>query len=220
VRKTTSALFPVLLTALFVSWSAGPASGTPDQAPAGACAAGSGVSVVVDLTDAGGRVLVGCAPGDPATGRQALVDAGFTVADGPTGMICTINATPDPCPKAFAGSYWSYWSAKPGGTWAAYAVGADASSPAPGGYEGWRYNDGTSGPSIQPAALQSALQAAAAKPAAKPAATPAAKAVTEPAVPGQAPAIAGGAVIVALLVAALLVARRRRTASARDDDDN
>ena len=208
MRKTI-ALFPVLITALLVL-SSGPAAGTPDKAPSGACH-GSGVSVVVDLTDAGGGVLVGCAAGDPATGRQALVDAGFTVADGPTGMICTINATPDPCPKAFTGSYWSYWSAKPGGTWAAYAVGADSSHPAPGGYEGWRYNDGKSGPSVLPATLQAAARSAA---------TSAARTAAKPAASDQGlVTIASSAVVVALLAVALLVARRRRTASARDESD-
>jgi hypothetical protein len=209
VRKTI-ALFPVLLTALLVLSTGPAAASTPDKAPAGACH-GSGVSVVVDLTDAGGGVLVGCAAGDPATGRQALLDAGFTVADGPTGMICTIDATPDPCPKAFTGSYWSYWSAKPGGTWAAYAVGADSSHPASGGYEGWRYNDGKAGPSVLPATLQAAARSAA---------TSAAKTATKPAASDQGLiTVASGAIIVALLAAALLVARRRRSASARDETD-
>ena len=209
MRKTI-VVFPVLLTALLVL-SCGPAAASsPDIAPAGACR-GSGVSVVVDLTDAGGGVLVGCAAGDPATGRQALVDAGFTVADGPTGMICTINATPDPCPKAFTGSYWSYWSARPGGTWAAYAVGADSSHPASGAYEGWRYNDGKSGPSVLPATLQAAATSAA---------TSAVKTATKPAASGQGLiTVASLGVIAALLAAALLVARRRRTASARDGSD-
>lgn len=213
MRKTTAALFPVLLAALLVPLSVSTAAaGTSGEAPpAGACADASGVSVVVDLTDVGGKVLVGCAPGDPATGRQALVDAGFRTADAASGMICAINSAPDPCPATFEGSYWSYWSAQPGAEWTAYAVGADSSDPAPGGFEGWRYNDGTSGPSVLPAALEIA-----ARPAETPAAQRAAPA-SRHADQVPTPATIGGfGVVAALLVAAVLVARRRRTGDRRD----
>ncbi|UFU02083.1 hypothetical protein LQF12_11230 [Ruania suaedae] len=122
------------------------------SAPVGAaCAEGAGVSVVVDFTDVGGDIEVGCAEGDPATGREALESAGFTPEDSQPGLICTIDGLPDPCPEEFDGNYWSYWSAEAEGEWTSYQVGADEADPAPGALEGWRYFDGSEGPGIAPA---------------------------------------------------------------------
>ena len=45
-----------------------------------------------------------------------------------------------------------YWHATADGEWVSYQVGADASHPASGTFEGWRYNDGSTGPSVTPAA--------------------------------------------------------------------
>jgi LPXTG-motif cell wall-anchored protein len=207
MRKTTVGLRCGLLMALLVPLFVAPASAASRVAAptAGACAGQSGVTVVVDLTDLGGNVEVSCAHGTPTTGRQALVDAGFRTTDDAAGMICAINLTPDPCPATFAGSYWSYWSAAPGAAWTAYAVGADSSHPAPGGFEGWRYNDGSKGPSLLPAALQ--VEKAATAPAA---------AENQPKT-NQSPTWVTAAetgVVALLLGAALLVARRRRAADA------
>ncbi|GAA1626036.1 hypothetical protein [Georgenia ruanii] len=142
--------------------STGPAAGTPAtsaptaSAPPGACADTDGVTVVVDLTDLGGDVRAGCAPGDPATGREALTGAGFTTTDSQPGLICAIDDLPDPCPTAFDGRYWAYWSTGPGGEWTARTEGADTANPAPGSFEGWRYNDGATPPGVTPAALAAA----------------------------------------------------------------
>lgn len=107
-----------------------------------------GVTVVVDFTDLGGAVETGCAEGDPASGREALELAGFTPADGATpGLICTIDAQPDPCPTEFEGSYWAYWQVVDG-EWASSLVGLDEADPTPGGIEGWRYNDGSAPPPL------------------------------------------------------------------------
>lgn len=118
--------------------------------PLNAC---DGVVVVVDFTDLGGDVVTGCAEGDPSSGREALEMAGFTPADGDTpGLICTIDAQPDPCPTTFEGSYWAYWSAPDYLTqqWEMSMTGADETDPAPGQIEGWRYNDGSVPPSLAP----------------------------------------------------------------------
>ena len=112
-----------------------------------------GVTVVVDFTELGGPLETGCAT-DPATGIEALQQAGFTDTRDPTGMICAIDARPDPCPEAFAGSYWSYWYGGQDGTWQVWMEGADTSVPAAGGFEGWRYNDGSTGPSVLPLDLR------------------------------------------------------------------
>ncbi|MGV8978551.1 MAG: hypothetical protein ACOH17_10945 [Cellulomonas sp.] len=187
-----------------------------------ACPGGSGVSVVVDFSDLGGDVTIGCATGDPSTGREALIGAGFTATDSTPGMICAISSAPDPCPTTFDGSYWSYWSAQPGTAWVASTVGADSSDPAPGAFEGWRYNDGATGPSLLPAAIQAASATAASAPTSQ---------ATLTAIAAAAPAGAGDdgtswisttaiSVVVVLLVgAAAQVARRRRAAPAAAGDE-
>ncbi|WP_324649787.1 hypothetical protein [Georgenia sp. H159] len=121
----------------------------------GAADCTDGVAVVVDLTDVGGEVEVGCAAGDPASGREALEQAGFTPTDSIPGMICAIDARPDPCPEEFDGSFWSYWAGEDG-QWVAHLEGADSVDPAPGDVEGWRYNDGTTGPGLSPAEVAAA----------------------------------------------------------------
>ncbi|MGC0273893.1 hypothetical protein ACO0LV_12965 [Pseudactinotalea sp. Z1739] len=121
------------------------------DAPAAADAApgADGVTVVVDFTDLGGTIEVGFAPGDPANGREALEGAGFTATDSTPGMVCAIDAMPDPCPEDFDGSFWSYWTGT-SGEWVAHTAGADGTDPAPGDIDGWRYHDGTAGPQITP----------------------------------------------------------------------
>lgn len=130
--------------------------GTPAVAadaadPPGACADGQGVTVVVDFTELGGEVEVGCAT-DITTGTAALTSAGFVDTRDAAGMICAIDSLPEPCPATFTGSYWSYWNAE-GGEWLAWMEGSDTAVPAAGGVEGWRYNDGSAGPGVDPAAL-------------------------------------------------------------------
>ncbi|MCC6269837.1 MAG: hypothetical protein IT190_01020 [Microbacteriaceae bacterium] len=116
-----------------------------------------GVIVVVDSTDLGGELNVGCAEGDQPTGRNALTAAGFTATDSQPGFLCAINSMPDPCPETFDGSFWSYWYSTPDGEWTSYQVGADSSTPATGELEGWRYNDGATPPGIAPADAAAAL---------------------------------------------------------------
>ena len=127
---------------------AGPLAAAPDLGDA--CADETGVTVVVDATELEGDLTVGCAP-DPATGTEALAQAGFAEARDPSGYICAVGGLPDPCPTEFTGSYWSYWTAAPGGEWTAYAEGSDTAVPASGTVEGWRYGDGTQPPAVAPA---------------------------------------------------------------------
>lgn len=197
------------------------------DAPSGPCSDETGVTVVVDATDLGGDVQVGCAA-EAATGTEALLAAGFTETRDPGGFICAISNLPDPCPTTFEGSYWAYWSAEPGGEWVMAAEGSDTTSPAPGSVEGWRYNDGTAPPSIAPpvpgaadAAEDDAEEAEdateeAAEPteeAAEDDATEAAPSDADPTQPGGiAPAVVLGLVLLVVLgLTALLVSRRRST---------
>lgn len=136
----------------------GIADSTAAFAADGAC---DGVTVVVDFTDVGGELDVGCAEGEPSTGRDALLGAGFTVTDSQPGLLCAINSMPDPCPETFDGNFWAYWNSAPDSEWASYQVGADSSAPVPGSIEGWRYNDGATPPGIAPADVAAALNAAA-----------------------------------------------------------
>lgn len=111
----------------------------------------TGVTVVVDFSDLGGGVKLGCAASGFDTGRDALQSAGFTPTDSQPGLVCTIDAKPDPCPTTFKGSYWSYWHGESGDAkWTSYQVGADSSHPVAGSVEGWRYNDGKVGPGLSP----------------------------------------------------------------------
>lgn len=177
----------------------------------GACADGDGVTVVVDFTDLGGSIEAGCALKDPATGRTALLAAGFTAADSQPGLLCTIDSMPNPCPTTFQGSFWSYWHSTTSGEWTSYQVGADASDPAPGELEGWRYNDGSAGPGIAPSAVADTL---------RPAQTATAVATAAPAKAAPAAGAADSvflfaslgiaAAMVILVILALVRARRRR----------
>src|SRR5690625_1952715 len=139
-----------LLTALLTS----PAAAATAEAPGGACTGDDGVTVVVDFTDSGGDIEVGCAHGPQDSGRAALEAAGFAPEDSTPGMICAINSTPDQCPEEFDGNFWSYWHAGADGEWESYMVGADEARPEPGGVEGWRYFDGSAGPGLTPAEAQ------------------------------------------------------------------
>lgn len=192
----------------------------PASASEGACSDDGGVTVIVDFTDIGGSIEAGCAPGDPDSGRGALEAAGFAATDSQPGMICAINAQPDPCPATFEGSYWSYWSGSDQGDWVSYQVGADSSDPAPGQVEGWRYNDGSMGPGIASADV-AGMETPAASTATADDATATVTATADDA--DTAPvstttdnaalfAALGFAVAMALLVALFLVrSRRRRT---------
>jgi hypothetical protein len=112
------------------------------QASAAGCA---GVKVVVDFTALGGGVQTECAPGDYATGLDALKGAHFTYSFVPRqpGFVCTINSLPNPCTKPTPSAYWSYWHATPGGTWTYSTAGAGSYDPAPGTVEGWSFGAGT-----------------------------------------------------------------------------
>lgn len=164
---TSLALVSLSIAALPVSGAVAAPTGmatagvTPAEVMSGACIDTSGVTVVVDFTDVGGQIEIGCASSDPATGRAALEAAGFMPTDSQPGLICAINANPNPCPATFEGSFWSYWHSSRDGEWTSYQVGADSSDPTPGEIEGWRYNDGSAGPGISPADAAATLPEAA-----------------------------------------------------------
>ncbi|WP_111720153.1 hypothetical protein [Homoserinimonas sp. OAct 916] len=226
-REAPAAVVALIVVALiaFGMMLAGVFVGTPafatDGAATGACGNETGVTVVVDFTDLGGDIEIGCATEAPESGRSALTAAGFTSADSQPGFLCSINSMPDPCPTTFEGSFWSYWHSAPNGEWTSYQVGADTSTPVPGELEGWRYSDGTVGPRIEPAAVVVTEQV---EPSAEPSAVAAPGPVTtSPSVATQSSTLviitAGFAAIVAALAVWFIVRARRRSAGAGNDGD-
>ncbi|KAA1424474.1 hypothetical protein FE697_000625 [Mumia zhuanghuii] len=151
---------------------AAPASG---HAVGEVCDDATGTTVVVDLTDLGGHVEVGCAEdSEGMTGMQALEAAGFELepvtGSGMTGA-CRIDGQPaadqtlevdgrdyvEECQQfPPAAAYWSYYVAPADGAWAYAETGADTNEAVPGGYEGWRFQlnqamDSTPMPDFDPA---------------------------------------------------------------------
>jgi len=127
---------PVLAAGLV---AAGSAAAPP--AYAAACTGTKGVTVVVDFTKLGGKIKTACDPANPATGLAALTGAGFTYTFVPRvpGFVCTIDKKPNPCNGAPTTAYWSYWHAKPHGTWVYSNLGAGSYNPAPGTVQGWSF---------------------------------------------------------------------------------
>ncbi|MFL6062640.1 MAG: hypothetical protein ACJ72E_15540 [Marmoricola sp.] len=118
----------------------------PAPAQAAPCSGSTGVTVVVQY-DAS-HTQVGCAPGDPGSGYDALSAAGFNVlpAQGSgAGAICKINSYPTDANCGAmppANAYWAYFHARPGGSWSYSTEGGGTYDPAPGSVEGWRFNRG------------------------------------------------------------------------------
>lgn len=161
-RRTFTALAAFALCAAspaIVTAAASPAAAQANTAQAntahanGACTGSKGVTVVVDFTKLGGKVEVACDPTDPKTetGLQALKAAGFTYSFVPKipGFVCRIDKLPNPCNGAPVKAYWSYWHAKPHGSWAFANKGAGSYHPAPGSVQGWAFGAGKK-PGISP----------------------------------------------------------------------
>jgi hypothetical protein len=159
-RRTFTALAAFALCAaspLIVTAAASPAAAkaaAPKLSVTTACPTpGKGVTEVVDFTKLGGKVKVACDPTDPktSTGLTVLKAAGFTYSFVPNypGFVCRIDGLPNPCNGAPATAYWSYWHAKPHGTWIFSNKGAGSYHPLPGSVQGWAFGAGTP-PRISP----------------------------------------------------------------------
>jgi hypothetical protein len=117
---------------------------------AASCSDAGGVTVVVEYGAPLGT-SIRCATGNPATGLDALNRAGhgYTFVPRQPGFVCTIDAKPDPCNNAPADAYWSYWHAKPGGSWSYGTTGAGSYRPIAGTIDGWSFGNGKP-PSTRP----------------------------------------------------------------------
>jgi len=74
--KLAAAVGAVVATAVSATAALAVAAAPPAGAQ-GACTTTTGVTVVVDFSAFGRGLVRGCAPGRPATGYDALVEAGF-----------------------------------------------------------------------------------------------------------------------------------------------
>lgn len=92
-----------------------------NAAPASACNATTGVTVIVDFTHFGGNIERGCDPGSPGTALAAMQTAGFTTAGTARygdAFVCRIDGRPSPKAEACtdtpsAGASWSFYYARP-----------------------------------------------------------------------------------------------------------
>ena len=117
---------------------------------AGACAAGTGVTVAVDFQAFGGGTVVRCDPGKPKTGVAAMQDAGFTVAGTSQyglAFVCRIDNDPTPAQQPCittppATAYWAMYTAgKSAKKWTYSATGASTYKPAQGSIEAWAFGN-------------------------------------------------------------------------------
>jgi hypothetical protein len=170
--------------------AAGLVVGAP-AAEAAACSGSSGVTVVVDFGSLGGGVQTGCAGGDPGSGLAALSAAGhgYTFVPRQIGLVCQIDARPNPCNGAPTTAYWSYWHAARGGSWSYSTLGAGGYNPKPGTVEGWAFGAGRR-PGIAPPAAPAPPPP---PPAPKPTTRPAPKPTAQPPAPPRGSAPGGGA---------------------------
>lgn len=137
--------------------------------PAAATTACATVTVVVDFASLGGGSATRCSIRDPSSGIEALEKAGFSVTPVYNeAFVCRIDGKPasDPCRQTPpSNAYWSYWHAKPGGSWVWSSKGAGTYDPAPGSVEGWAFGAGKP-PSTPPPAPRPAPTTAAPHPSA------------------------------------------------------
>jgi hypothetical protein len=142
-------------------------------AAAAACTQDTGVTVVVDFATLGGGTQTRCASGDPTSGLAALRAARFTptrAAQEPGYFVCRIDGKPadDPCQRTPpADAYWSYWHAKPGGTWSYSSLGPADHDPKPNTVEGWAFGAGKPPSSPPPRPVEAAAPTQAPSPPAR-----------------------------------------------------
>jgi hypothetical protein len=125
------------------------------------CTTDSGVTVVVDLTEFGGAIVVRCVDGPLPSGYDgwdALTDAGFN-PQSPSrtpGFVCRLSGEPA-ASRSFdipensdyheqcvntppTSAYWGSWYAKNGGSWTYSSTGAASHQVIDGGFEGWAFS--------------------------------------------------------------------------------
>jgi len=116
---------------------------------------------------------------------------GYTFVPRQFGLVCQIDARPNPCNGAPTTAYWSYWHATRGGSWSYATAGAGGYNPQPGTVEGWAFGAGGR-PGIAPPAAP-APPPPPPKPTTRPAPRPSAQPPPAPAPPSGSAAAGGEA---------------------------
>jgi hypothetical protein len=149
-RLVRTALMPVV--ALLLAAATAVPLATPAEAAPGRCAAGTGVTVVVDFGALGRGVQLGCDPsGGGKQASQVLPQAGFSVTYLTNGQpfVCRIDGLPTPGDEACNATppedaYWAlYWSNGRDGRWIFAGSGVVTLKVPAGGSIGWRWRDST-----------------------------------------------------------------------------
>lgn len=104
----------------------------------GACLSADNVWLLV--VDEDTNVIANQCVGTPATGVDALTEAGVKLGYDANNFICSMNDHPAPCPATFNGQFWNYYQGTVGKDYAFSQVGANESKPAAGSVEAWCYN--------------------------------------------------------------------------------
>ena len=133
-------LFPLLsaLALALTAFAAPLAAHAEDDNAVGACLAADQVWLLV-VTDAD-EVLANECVGTPATGTEALTNAGLELSLDGNGFLCAIGGHPSPCPATFEGQFWNYYQGAAGTEYVYAQTGADENKPKPGTIEAWCYN--------------------------------------------------------------------------------
>ncbi len=151
-RLARGAAIALCAAAVSVPVGAAPAS-------AASCAAGSGVSVVVDYNSLGGGVVTSCVAeggGDTASALFAAAGHTITYAQRQPGFVCRVDDVPtdDPCVNASpADRFWSlWWSDGDSGSWTYSSQGVTSLKVPEGGSVAFSFDDvdGEARPSATP----------------------------------------------------------------------
>jgi hypothetical protein len=133
------------------------ATGPAVASTSGACAAGSGVTVVVDFHQLGGGVQERCDPGGGGTTAATIFPAaGFALsyAQSAPGAVCKVAGEPaqQTCVGMPPGdAYWSLWWTGPaGGSWTYASEGVDSLTIPAGGFVAfsWQGQDAKAPPGV------------------------------------------------------------------------
>ena len=132
----------------FVGAGVVPATADGSDNEIGACLAQDKVWLLV--VDEAGDALANQCVGNPASGEEALTNAGITLQFGDGRMICTMNGHPETCPAVFDGSYWASYQGAPGKEYTYATVGPAESKPVGGTIEAWCFATAEAGECLPP----------------------------------------------------------------------
>lgn len=127
----------VVLTIIFITCP-GLAQADGRNNEVGSCLSSSQVWLLV--VDQNQRVLANQCVGTPSSGSEALRLGGIRVGYSKGNLICTMNDSPESCPRRFTGQFWNYWHAPSGKQLVFSDLGAGNRTPPPGSIEAWCYN--------------------------------------------------------------------------------